>query len=149
MEATMEFLEQQRKESRPVLLHCFAGMNRSVALAAAYLVVKERMALRSAVRLLASKRGWVLSNDGFMRQLVRLARDEGMDIVSGHADPRIAAVKVVFNRFQAVSRAIDVCLAMSTASAVWIGGLLDCALSRLDSVIEEPDAHEALQGLQR
>ena len=73
----MEFLEQQREHLRPCLLHCFAGMNRSVALAVAYLLLKERMTLRSAVRLLAERRGWVLSNDGFMHQLVRLARDEG------------------------------------------------------------------------
>ena len=33
-EAVMEFVEQQRAEKRPLLVHCFAGMNRSAALCA-------------------------------------------------------------------------------------------------------------------
>jgi len=76
LEAVMEFVEQQRAEKRPLLLHCFAGMNRSAALCAAYLMMKERMGLFRVVKLLSEKRGWILSNDGFMHQLVRLARHE-------------------------------------------------------------------------
>lgn len=41
----MEFVEQQRAEKRPLLLHCFAGMNRSAALCAGYLMMKDNVRL--------------------------------------------------------------------------------------------------------
>ena len=43
----MEFVEQQRAEKRPLLVHCFAGMNRSAALCAAYLMMKDKVGLNS------------------------------------------------------------------------------------------------------
>jgi len=46
-EAVMEFVEQQRAEKRPLLVHCFAGMNRSAALCAAYLMMKDKVGLNS------------------------------------------------------------------------------------------------------
>lgn len=90
LEAVVEFVDQQRAEKRPVLLHCFAGMNRSAALCAAYLMVKERLGLFRVVKLLSEKRGWILSNDGFMHQLVRLAREE--ELLDPVPSPRLDAV---------------------------------------------------------
>eukprot|EP00435_Cladocopium_sp_Y103_P025327 s59_g6.t1 len=90
LEAVVEFVDQQRAEKRPVLLHCFAGMNRSAALCAAYLMVKERIGLFRVVKLLSEKRGWILSNDGFMHQLVRLAREE--ELLDPMPSPRLDAV---------------------------------------------------------
>mmetsp|Transcript_19819 Transcript_19819/g.46283 ORF Transcript_19819/g.46283 Transcript_19819/m.46283 type:complete len:422 (+) Transcript_19819:42-1307(+) len=76
LDAVCKFLDEQRAEGRPVLLHCFAGMNRSAALCAAYLLAKDRMDLFAAVKLISERRGWVLSNDGFVRQLVHFALSE-------------------------------------------------------------------------
>eukprot|EP00438_Fugacium_kawagutii_P003035 Skav229438 [mRNA] locus=scaffold397:112418:117094:- [translate_table: standard] len=90
LEAVVEFVDQQRAEKRPLLLHCFAGMNRSAALCAAYLMVKERMGLFRVVKLLSERRGWILSNEGFMHQLVRLARDK--ELLDPVPSPRLDVV---------------------------------------------------------
>ena len=90
LEAVTDFLEQQRAEKRSVLLHCFAGMNRSAGLCAAYLMMKERLGLFRVVREMSEKRGWILSNDGFLHQLVRLARAEGL--LDAFPSPRLGAV---------------------------------------------------------
>lgn len=42
------------------------------------------------VKLLSEKRGWILSNDGFMHQLVRLAREE--ELLDPVPSPRLDAV---------------------------------------------------------
>ena len=58
---------------RRVLIHCMAGMNRSAALLAALLLHQKRMYVEDVVAVLAQKRGSVLSNTGFVRQLAKLA----------------------------------------------------------------------------
>lgn len=42
------------------------------------------------MKLLSEKRGWILSNDGFMHQLVRLAREE--ELLDPMPSPRLDAV---------------------------------------------------------
>ena len=53
-------------------------MNRSGAIAAAYLMASERLTLLNVVSYLKSKRFVVLSNKGFRRQLIRFAREKGL-----------------------------------------------------------------------
>ena len=69
-----EFIERARKDDGVVLLHCHAGINRSGALAMAYLMLSERLPLLEATRLLASARGTVVQNGSFRIQLLRLAQ---------------------------------------------------------------------------
>lgn len=57
----------------PVLVHCFVGGNRSVAVVVSYLVLEESMTLLEALRLCASARGRVLGSGSFPLQLLRLA----------------------------------------------------------------------------
>ncbi|CAJ1355284.1 unnamed protein product [Effrenium voratum] len=78
MDAVLEFLDTQHADGRKVLVHCFAGMNRSAALCAAYLMIRDRMGLAKVVRHMSEQRGWILSNEGFVHQLVRLAREEDL-----------------------------------------------------------------------
>ena len=66
------------KEDGVVLVHCKGGMNRSATICAAYLIRHERMSLTAAVSLLRERRGVVLKNRSFNRELVALARDEGL-----------------------------------------------------------------------
>ena len=55
-----------------VLVHCVAGMSRSVSLVLAYLVQREpRMRLAEALRLVKQKRTVVSPNPCFMEQLAR------------------------------------------------------------------------------
>lgn len=55
------------------LLHCDRGINRSAAMAAAYLMDEEGMTLIEACRLLKEKRGCALGNHGFRVALVKHA----------------------------------------------------------------------------
>jgi hypothetical protein len=61
-----------------VLVHCAAGINRSGALAVAYVMHRERMPLLEAARHCAAQRGPLLWNRGFREQLVQFARAEGL-----------------------------------------------------------------------
>ena len=72
------FIDEMRSQERPVLVHCFAGMNRSATLCAAYLITRERMGLLEACRVLGARRGAVLKNEDFVGQLVQLARWGGV-----------------------------------------------------------------------
>ncbi|KAL1529198.1 hypothetical protein AB1Y20_000156 [Prymnesium parvum] len=60
------------------LVHCVAGINRSGVLAASELMLHERLPLLEAIRRIKAARGFVLSNDSFLEQLVTLARAEGL-----------------------------------------------------------------------
>lgn len=67
-EAT-SFLTKMQSMGRKVLLHCIMGVNRSAALAVAYLC-NCGVTLDIAVTTVASRRGHILSNDSFLQQLL-------------------------------------------------------------------------------
>uniref|UniRef100_A0A0G4HH36 protein-tyrosine-phosphatase n=1 Tax=Chromera velia CCMP2878 TaxID=1169474 RepID=A0A0G4HH36_9ALVE len=77
LEQTVTFLDRCRRENRRALVHCFAGINRSAALCAAYMVVREGMDLLRALHRIRRLRGPVLTNVNFRRQLVELAHSQG------------------------------------------------------------------------
>ncbi|KAI1845338.1 hypothetical protein JX266_008433 [Neoarthrinium moseri] len=65
-----EIIKKARRDpDARVLVHCVGGVSRSPAVLAAYLVRKEGLSLREALRLLVSRRPCVRPNDGFLRQL--------------------------------------------------------------------------------
>lgn len=76
-----EFLEARRCEEMSTLVHCIEGKNRSAAICVAYLMRRERRSLLEAVAIVADARGVVLQNEGFVRQLVALARAENLLII--------------------------------------------------------------------
>mmetsp|Transcript_84145 Transcript_84145/g.149121 ORF Transcript_84145/g.149121 Transcript_84145/m.149121 type:complete len:189 (-) Transcript_84145:195-761(-) len=78
LDAVEEFLNRHRMAGHGVLVHCYAGVNRSAAICAAYLIRTHRMHLTDAVKLLVEKRGKVLQNIHFINQLVALARKEDL-----------------------------------------------------------------------
>jgi hypothetical protein len=67
-----KFLTGAREERRHVLVHCMQGLNRSVAMVVAFLVRTLGMSLDVAIETVARKRPHVLSNRGFVVQLVKL-----------------------------------------------------------------------------
>lgn len=73
------FLDDVRRNAprAKALVHCHAGLNRSVTLALAYLHAKERRSILGMARKLAKARPGTLSNPWFRDQLVAF-----------HADPR-------------------------------------------------------------
>ena len=63
-----------------------AGMNRSAALLVGYLMHDHGLVLEDAALLTATRRGWILSNEDFVHQLVKLA-DEIGKLAPGKAQP--------------------------------------------------------------
>ena len=61
-----------------VLIHCFAGVNRSPALALAIQMARERKLLLPAVTDAFKQRPFILSNSSFRRSLVNFAAEEGL-----------------------------------------------------------------------
>ena len=64
-------------------VHCVAGVNRSGALAVAYVAQSRRWPLLRALRHCCRARGPLVWNATFQRQLVRFCKKEGLLIVNG------------------------------------------------------------------
>lgn len=64
------FLEECRQEGRKVLVHCIMGINRSSVALVSFLCSGIGMDLAEAVALAAKQRGYILSNNSFLDQLV-------------------------------------------------------------------------------
>ena len=71
------FMEAAVRGGGKILVHCNLGVNRSGAVAAAYLMTSQNLTLLATVALLKKKRQMVLSNKGFRRQIVAFARKRG------------------------------------------------------------------------
>ena len=69
------------EQKRGVLVTCYGGVNRSGAVAAAYLVCKQAIPLCAAIGSLRQGRGTVLTNQNFVKQLVRYCWCNGMPLV--------------------------------------------------------------------
>lgn len=72
------FLDKARTAGGRALVHCNIGVNRSGAIAAAYLMIHQRRPLLKVIEDLKSKRSLILQNVGFRRQLIRFARCRGL-----------------------------------------------------------------------
>ena len=66
-----DFIERARAAKRGILIHCFAGMSRSVTFTAAYLMhMMYPMTRDEALHLIRQSRPAAKPNDGFMRGLL-------------------------------------------------------------------------------
>lgn len=72
------FINRAKRVGGKALVHCNLGVNRCGALCAAYLLIEERLPLLEVVRFLKKKRGVVLCNKGFRRQILRYAMARGL-----------------------------------------------------------------------
>ena len=63
---------------RGVLVHCWGGVNRSAAVATFFLTAEWRVPLVAAVAQLMERRGTVLTNQSFRKQLVRYCFKTGL-----------------------------------------------------------------------
>lgn len=57
------------------MVHCLAGVSRSVSLVLAYLIKHRGMSYREAYELIKGRRKIIHPNDGFIEQLKRFERD--------------------------------------------------------------------------
>lgn len=74
-EAAATFIQEARSAGRSVLVHCQAGVSRSVSLVAAYLVRHENMSLLEAMARIRAVRPMAWPNQGFWRQLIKWELD--------------------------------------------------------------------------
>jgi len=72
-EARQALLAARDHPGGRALVHCAHGVNRSVCIVVAFLIEQEGMSLLEAVHLVKVRRGCVLGNLGFRRQLVEMA----------------------------------------------------------------------------
>ena len=70
------FIDDAIRSGRPVLVHCYVGMSRSVTLVAAYLMARYGLSAREAVCYIRSRRGIACPNKGFIDQLGDLEREQ-------------------------------------------------------------------------
>jgi protein-tyrosine phosphatase len=67
-------ISQALKEGKRVLVHCAAGISRSVTLVAAFLIKEYRMGAEEAIRRIQRKRFCADPNNGFRRQLLQYSQ---------------------------------------------------------------------------
>lgn len=66
----IEWIDKQLADNKSVILHCYAGINRSASIALAYHCLKTGNDIVTGFRYLAEQRSGILSNTKFIEQLV-------------------------------------------------------------------------------
>ena len=80
--AAKTFITQNQEEGRNVLIHCYAGMNRSATLAVAYIVEKEQKQLFEIFQECYEARHGIISNKSFQAQLLNFANQKNLLVSS-------------------------------------------------------------------
>lgn len=79
LDAAQQFIEEQcAADNGLVLIHCYAGVNRSAALAIATTMMHEAAPLLDVAERCWSARPFILNNEGFRRELVKCASARGL-----------------------------------------------------------------------
>lgn len=81
-EACYEFIEEALQNGGKILVHCFAGMSRSVTVCSAYLMQKEQMKAVQALRYIKERRSVANPNAGFIVQLIKYQKVLGIQKTS-------------------------------------------------------------------
>ncbi|XP_020296419.1 dual specificity protein phosphatase Mpk3 [Pseudomyrmex gracilis] len=71
----IQFIEEARSSDKGVLVHCLAGVSRSVTITVAYLMHKCSLSLNDAFNLVRSRKSNVAPNFHFMEQLLSFERE--------------------------------------------------------------------------
>lgn len=77
-EDAFTFLTKAQQNGGTTLIHCQAGVNRSAALAVAFVMVTTRMSLLQAVRHVFQQRPFILTNEFFHKELVEFAAQHNL-----------------------------------------------------------------------
>uniref|UniRef100_A0A1B6BWD5 Dual specificity protein phosphatase n=1 Tax=Clastoptera arizonana TaxID=38151 RepID=A0A1B6BWD5_9HEMI len=71
----IDFIEEARKQEKGVLVHCLAGVSRSVTITVAYLMARLSLSLNDAFNLVRSRKSNIAPNFHFMEQLHTFERE--------------------------------------------------------------------------
>lgn len=74
----IEWIDKQLADNKSVILHCYAGINRSASIALAYHCLKTGHDIVTGFKYLAEQRAGILSNTKFIEQLVVWADARGL-----------------------------------------------------------------------
>ena len=89
----LDFIEAGLRCGKGVLVNCYGGVNRSAAVAVAFLVIRRQQPLRCAVERAMERRGTVLTQQYFRFLLVRASRrNEPRTPLVEDASTRLSAV---------------------------------------------------------
>ena len=93
LEKGIDFISRGVSTEQPVLVHCRAGMSRSAAFVAAYLIKSNGWTLDQTLDLMTSRRPCVHPNEGFLRQLTIFEAFEGRRVDESAAAVRAFRLK--------------------------------------------------------
>jgi len=93
LKCALEFIENARAQGGRILVHCFAGISRSVAVAIGYLMWTQRSTLKEAMAIVQSHRKCASPNLNFLGQLLAL----GTSLHSLLADVASSRSAMLFN----------------------------------------------------
>ena len=78
IDTIIAWIDSQLADDKTVILHCYAGINRSASIALAYHCLKTGHDIVTGFRYLAEQRSGILSNTKFIEQLVVWADARGL-----------------------------------------------------------------------
>lgn len=78
----IEFIDEARSHNKGILVHCLAGVSRSVTITVAYLMYKCSLNLNDAFNMVRSRKSNIAPNFHFMEQLHSFERELKLDISS-------------------------------------------------------------------
>lgn len=78
LDTITDWIDKQIQADKTVILHCYAGINRSASIALAYHCLKTGHDIITGFRYLAEQRPGILSNIKFIEQLVIWADSHGL-----------------------------------------------------------------------
>lgn len=70
----IEFIKTARKEQKPILIHCMAGVSRSATVTIAYIMKQHNMSLNDAAAFVFKKRPIIFPNVGFIKHLMEFEK---------------------------------------------------------------------------
>mmetsp|Transcript_6260 Transcript_6260/g.9093 ORF Transcript_6260/g.9093 Transcript_6260/m.9093 type:complete len:215 (+) Transcript_6260:309-953(+) len=90
------FLKDAKESGGRVVVHCVAGINRSALVVCAACMILEQIPVIDAVRYCIDKRGTILTNESFQKQLCILAKQNGLlgDYPESYSDSPVKCIKV-------------------------------------------------------
>ncbi|XP_075235701.1 dual specificity protein phosphatase Mpk3-like [Lycorma delicatula] len=128
----IEFIDEARSQDKGVLVHCLAGVSRSVTITVAYLMAKHSLSLNDAFCLVRARKSNIAPNFHFMEQLHSFEQELRMTSLSDRKQPSLLSCEVCGSPKSDTTDSCIKCTSSSSTSATF--------LSPLSIVGQSPDS---------